>query len=271
MVRIAELADLTETTVRTIRFYHQIGLLPIPQHRDGRRDYDLSHLARLVRIRWLAQAGIPLTTIAVMLEQQPAIRERPDPTAALTDLRAVAEAVGDEIERLHARRDRLQHLIDVVERDGHLSPMPASMVRFYDEMSARATDQDAQRMIRRERDFMELAFYRGDMPAESVAAYEGLSEAALAESSGLFGEMADRIQHEDRLDPREMDRMAAAVVDRVSRHLGADLHRLLGSVDMETARRAVGLYVRLAEPGQRRVAQIIGDAILTMIEKEQPT
>ena len=32
---------------RTIRYYYQIRLLPVPDARDGVRDYDLVHVARL--------------------------------------------------------------------------------------------------------------------------------------------------------------------------------------------------------------------------------
>ncbi len=53
-MRVAEIARLTGTTVR---YYHSLGLLPVPAERGGWRDYDLSHLARLSRIRWLVQAG----------------------------------------------------------------------------------------------------------------------------------------------------------------------------------------------------------------------
>jgi DNA-binding transcriptional MerR regulator len=45
-VRVKELADLAGTTVRTVRYHHQIGLLPVPVVRDGSRDYDLvGHVA----------------------------------------------------------------------------------------------------------------------------------------------------------------------------------------------------------------------------------
>lgn len=71
MVRIKVLAELAGTTVRTIRFYHQIGLLPVPRHCGGRCDYDLTHVARLARIRWLAQAGIPLSRVAEMVVSGP--------------------------------------------------------------------------------------------------------------------------------------------------------------------------------------------------------
>jgi DNA-binding transcriptional MerR regulator len=266
-VRIAELADLTETTVRTIRYYHQIGLLAIPERRNGHRDYDLSHLARLVRIRWLTQAGIPLATIAAMLDPPDPVVDATQP--ALADLQAVVTALDEEMQRLADRRGRLLNLIGAAERGGILSPMPQAMARFYDQMHERAGDSQTRRVIRRERDFMELAFYRGDMPPQSAAVYEGFTEAAFAESSALFGQIAERVQQGDRLEPLEMDRIADAVVARVTRHVGANLHGLLKGIDLDVARRAVDLYVQLADPAQRPIAQVIGDAVLTMIEKGQ--
>ncbi|GAA2713300.1 helix-turn-helix domain-containing protein [Actinoplanes palleronii] len=261
-MRIAELADLTDTTVRTIRYYHQIGLLPVPACQDGFRDYDLSHLARLARIRWLARAGIALVTIGAMLDD-------PDPAsgAIRADLRAAVDAVDEQMRRLQGQRDRLTGLIDTVDTDGRLSPMPVAMARFYDRMQAGATDPQTRRVIRRERNFLELAFYRGDMPPESVLAYEGLTEASLAESSALFDEIADRVRRGERLEQPEMDAIATAVVDRIARRLGGDMPRLVRSIDQEVAQRAVDLYVRLADPGQRQLARVIGDAVLTTIEK----
>ena len=61
-MRVAQIARLTGTTVRTVRYYHRLGLLPVPAERGGWRDYELSHAARLSRIRWLTRAGIPLET-----------------------------------------------------------------------------------------------------------------------------------------------------------------------------------------------------------------
>ena len=70
-MRVAQIARLTGTTVRTVRYYHSLGLLPVPEERGGWRDYELSHVARLTRIRWLTQAGVPLETIARILDAEP--------------------------------------------------------------------------------------------------------------------------------------------------------------------------------------------------------
>ncbi|MEU4421681.1 MerR family transcriptional regulator [Actinoplanes sp. NPDC024001] len=270
-MRIKELADLTGTTVRTVRYYHQIGLLPVPERRDGRRDYDLVHVARLVRARWLAQAGIPLATIAVMLGdgQAPSTTAAPDrrPESVLADLRAGVAALDQQLLELRTQRDRLNRLIAGVERDGQLSPMPASMALFYDRIEARAPDERTRRVVRQERDFMELACYRGDMPAESAVVYEKLTEAGLAHSIALFGQIAERDERPQPLDQREMDRIATAVVDRITRQLGPEIDDLIASIDPDLARRAADLYVRLMAPPQRRLARTIGDALLATIEK----
>lgn len=68
-VRVAEIARLTGTTVRTVRYYHSLGLLPVPPERGGWRDYELAHVARLSRIRWLVQAGVPLAAVGRIIER----------------------------------------------------------------------------------------------------------------------------------------------------------------------------------------------------------
>jgi DNA-binding transcriptional MerR regulator len=268
-VRIKELSEITGVTVRTIRYYHQIGLLSIPVRRDGHRHYDLAHVARMARIRWLAQAGIPLATIANMLTEPTPGPDASGPgrAAVRADLAASIAALDQQLTEVRAQRQRVVALMDTVDRDGHLSPMPAAMVEFYDAMHAKAADEQTRRVIRRERDFMELACYRGEMPPQTEALYQALSDAKLAESSALFRRIADRYAHAHLLDDGEIERIAGAVVDRIASHLGSDLPAVLGSIDLAVARRAADLYVRLADPSHRRVDRAIADSLLAAIEK----
>ncbi|MFI1996631.1 MerR family transcriptional regulator [Actinoplanes sp. NPDC020271] len=263
-MRIKELAELTGTTVRTIRFYHQTGLLPIPARRDGRRDYDLTQVARLVRVRWLAQAGIPLARIATVLDDRDA-GAGPRHETTLTDLRAVVTALDDQIQQLTSQRDRMRNLIIGLERDGQLSPMPAPVARFYDRMYARAPDDRTRRVVRKERDFMELAFYRGEMPVEAVTVYEQLTETGLADSLVSFGQIARRRERTGRLSETEVAAIASATVERLRGQLGATLL----TIDLTLARQAADLYVRLTEPDRRHLARAIADALLAEIEKER--
>jgi len=255
--------------VRTIRYYHQIGLLPVPAVRDGRRDYGMAHLARLVRVRWLSQAGIPLPTIAAMLaEPSPTVEGDPaGPEPVLADLRAALATMDDQLATLRAQHDRITTLISAVERGGGLSPMPAAVLRFYELMERHATDEKTRRAIRHERDFVELAFYRGDMPAESALLFEGLADQGLAEGVAQFRAIAERDERSHLLDEREVAAIADAAVERFVRRLGPDRPRILGGIDLEVARRAADLYLRLAEPRQQRVGRAIADAMLAAIEK----
>lgn len=69
MLTISEVADFAGVTVRAVRHYHQCGLLPEPP-RDvsGYRRYDADAVVALVRIRTLAEAGVPLARVAELLE-----------------------------------------------------------------------------------------------------------------------------------------------------------------------------------------------------------
>jgi DNA-binding transcriptional MerR regulator len=270
-VRIKELAELTDVTVRTIRYYHQIGLLPVPQARGGIRDYDMFHVARVVRIRWLTRAGVELSHVAAMLPvvgpsaagSGDAVRE-----SVLADLHATLVILDEQVAQLRGQRARMGRLVAGLEQGNQLSPMPDVIARFYDDMESRATDTATRRAVRDERDFVELAFYRGDMPPESVLLYEGLSEAARAQSVTLFDKIAARSQSGQAPSGEEIEQIAAVVIDRISGVLGSDLRRVFRAIDVDVARRAADLYVRLSDQRQRPVDQFIADALVSAIEKE---
>ncbi|RDI42888.1 MerR family transcriptional regulator [Nocardia mexicana] len=66
---IGRAAAFAGTTVATVRLYHQYGLLDEPDRdSSGRRRYGPAELLRLVRVRTLAGAGVPLTDIADLLD-----------------------------------------------------------------------------------------------------------------------------------------------------------------------------------------------------------
>lgn len=67
-LHIDELASLGGVSRRTVRFYVQRGLLPGPEGAGRGAGYTPAHLERLVRIRDLQAAGVPLTAIAEVLE-----------------------------------------------------------------------------------------------------------------------------------------------------------------------------------------------------------
>lgn len=68
MLTISQLASYAGVTVRTVRHYHAKGLLPEPtRDHSGYRRYDAAAVVELIRIRTLAEAGVPLARVKELL------------------------------------------------------------------------------------------------------------------------------------------------------------------------------------------------------------
>lgn len=68
MLTISQLAAYAGVTVRAVRHYHAKGLLAEPRRdRSGYRRYDAAAVVDLIRIRTLADAGVPLSRVHELL------------------------------------------------------------------------------------------------------------------------------------------------------------------------------------------------------------
>jgi DNA-binding transcriptional MerR regulator len=92
MLTIGQLASYAGVTVRTVRHYHQINLLPEPERdASGYRRYSAKAVVSLIKIRTLAEAGVPLSEIDALLH-------------------ADSQAFGEAVERIDARlADEIAH------------------------------------------------------------------------------------------------------------------------------------------------------------------
>lgn len=109
-MRSKELADLAGVTVRALRHYHQLGLLPEPPRaKNGYREYGAVDLARVLRIKRLSSLGISLQQVAEMLaeEQDSAGRGAADGAQVHTTDDALADLdreLAAQIEHLQRKR-----------------------------------------------------------------------------------------------------------------------------------------------------------------------
>ncbi|NUU18721.1 MerR family transcriptional regulator [Cellulomonas humilata] len=103
MLTISQLASYAGVTVRTVRHYHQIGLLAEPE-RDhvGYRNYDAAAVVRLIRIRVLADAGVPLARVQELLDAGPGEFARA--------VEEIDRALSADIRRLQRNRKRIAQL-----------------------------------------------------------------------------------------------------------------------------------------------------------------
>lgn len=100
-MRIAELAELAGVSVRTVRYYHQVGALPEPPRRsNGYRDYTVDHLVLVLRIHQLTSSGLPLATAGELAAD-------PAPGAAEEVLEEADRVLESQIAVLTERRARL--------------------------------------------------------------------------------------------------------------------------------------------------------------------
>ena len=121
-LRIGEVAELTGTTPRTIRYYEEIGLLPEAEDRaqGKRRHYtrdDVDRLAELIRLRDLL--GLSLEDLKRLGEAETAragLRERWQQTDDPSEQRHILEQslvhIADQLKLVRARQAELQRLED---------------------------------------------------------------------------------------------------------------------------------------------------------------
>jgi len=69
MLTIGQLASYAGVTIRAVRHYHHVGLMAEPERdASGYRTYDADAVVRLIRIRTLAEAGVPLARVQQLLD-----------------------------------------------------------------------------------------------------------------------------------------------------------------------------------------------------------
>jgi DNA-binding transcriptional MerR regulator len=103
VLTIKQLADYVGVTVRAVRHYHAVGLLPEPERdASGYRRYGAQAVADLARIRTLADAGVPLSRVQTLLRATPEEFAR-----AVEEIDAALRA---EIARLQRSRERVARL-----------------------------------------------------------------------------------------------------------------------------------------------------------------
>jgi DNA-binding transcriptional MerR regulator len=238
MLTIGQLAAYAGVTVRAVRHYHQIGLLPEPERdASGYRRYGPAAVVSLIKIRTLANAGVPLSQIARLLEA--------DAAAFAEAIRRIDGHLRDEIERLETSREQIAQLAagdsltlppEVIfyldrlrqigvsermlegERDGWILLAARWPDRVREFMPAKLAQLDDPRIVRLYRVLSEI--FEGDTAEdprleEAADIMAGLAEQAYAAGEIDLGEMAQDDLPFDLLDALalESDPRAERLVD----------------------------------------------------------
>jgi DNA-binding transcriptional MerR regulator len=124
MLTISQLAAYAGVTVRAVRHYHAQGLLPEPE-RDysGYRRYDAAAVVQLIRIRTLAEAGVPLSRVQELLAA--------DETEFAAAVEEIDRRLRAGIRELQEHRRRIARLAA-----GDSLALPPEVVDYLDQLRA---------------------------------------------------------------------------------------------------------------------------------------
>ena len=197
MLTISQLASYAGVTVRAVRHYHAKGLLPEPERdRSGYRRYDAAAVVELVRIRTLAEAGVPLSRVQALL------------AAGDEEFAAAVEAVDRRlVAEIRERQRHRQRIARLAAGDSLALPQP--VVDYLERMRELGFPQ---RLVEVERDSWILIAARlpHEVPALMEAKKAHIEHAPLRRLYLDMGDLADCSPDDPRL-PSLVDRVIAFV------------------------------------------------------------
>jgi MerR family mercuric resistance operon transcriptional regulator len=120
---IGQLAKATGVVAKTIRYYEQIGVLPIPSRTAaGYRQYDQSGVQRLRFIRRARSLGLPLRdvkTVIVGLDGRPRLALRPRLLAVVRRQLSAVQHQSAELGLLQQQLEQVLHRLLTSPREEH--------------------------------------------------------------------------------------------------------------------------------------------------------
>jgi DNA-binding transcriptional MerR regulator len=208
-------------TIRAVRHYHQVGLMPEPERdASGYRTYDANAVVRLIRIRTLAEAGVPLARVQELLDadaqtfseataqidrelraQIRGLQEHRRRIAQLAsgDSLAVPEEVADYLELVRAIG--APEMLIAAERDAWI----LVAARYPDQIAAFMDDK-----VRQLEDPRVVRFYQ--LISRILAGEEEESEHLVREMADLLVEMFEEAAASGQLEQQDLNMDDSAFV-----------------------------------------------------------
>jgi DNA-binding transcriptional MerR regulator len=187
MLTISQLATYAGVTVRAVRHYHAKGLLPEPERdHSGYRRYDAKAVVELIKIRTLAESGVPLARVQDLLA---------------ADEEELATAVAEIDRRLRREiRERQEHRRQIAMlAAGDSLSVPGEVVDYLDQMRARGVPES---LVQGERDgwILMAARWPEKIPELMVDKLAQLEDPRTVQLYRLIGDLLELGPDEERLN-----------------------------------------------------------------------
>jgi DNA-binding transcriptional MerR regulator len=237
MITIGQLASYAGVTIKAVRHYHERGLLEEPpRDSSGYRRYGVEHAIELVKIKTLAEAGVPLARIKELLVAGP-----DQFAAAIADIDRTLQAQAAELART---RERIAQL-----SSGDRLFVSAEMADYLDQLQKLGV---SERTVQMERDIWILL--QSISPAETAIWFADKCEAMRdPEFRALYLEYD--AAYEWSPDDRRLDELA----DRTDRWIASrpGSYRTGGGLLDPATAQLVTTSVGMSSPGWDRLRQIV--------------
>ena len=251
MLSIGQLARHVGVTVKAVRHYHRIGLLPEPERdASGYRRYSADAVVALTRIKILGDAGVPLREIQDLLAADDA-----EQTAALAE---IDRDLAERIEELHRRRARVQALM---AGDGLY--LPDEVVGLIEDLRALGLPEP---MVSFERDAWVIwsAAEPGSVNEWAALKRAGLKESSMRDSYRALARIVDL----DPDDP-ELVRVADWFIERVHRESeGLDLRQV--AADNRATMDLMDAYTARFSPALAQLHELIKERLAEVLARTPP-
>ncbi|WP_331749170.1 MULTISPECIES: MerR family transcriptional regulator [unclassified Streptomyces] len=257
MLTIGGLASYAGVTVRAVRHYHAKGLLPEPERdHSGYRRYDAGAVVELIRIRTLAEAGVPLARVRELLQA-----DEEEFAAAVAD---IDKGLRAEIRERQRHRERIARLAA-----GDNLVLPPEVVGFLDRLRAFGVDE---RLVQVERDgWIPLAAHSPERVPEWMARKrKQIADPRFIDFYLTLGQALDRTDDDPRLV--ELADKLAAHLTQLADEQGDDY---VDDVDIEPPfAKLMDTLAFDAAPPARRLTELLkkrGWTGWTKVERMDPT
>jgi DNA-binding transcriptional MerR regulator len=209
MITIGQLAGYAGVTIKAVRHYHQRGLIEEPpRDSSGYRRYSAEHAIALIKIKTLAEAGVPLARIKELLAV--------DPDRFVAAIAEIDRNLQDKAEELGRTRERIARL-----SAGDRLFVSAEVADFLDRLLELGV---SQRSVQRERDGWILM---QSVSPKQAAIWIADKRAALSDPEFL----SLYLEYEAAFDWSPDDPRLYALTDRAQRWLASQTTTLKGDAD----------------------------------------
>jgi DNA-binding transcriptional MerR regulator len=242
MLTISQLAAYAGVTVRAVRHYHAKGLLPEPERdHSGYQRYDAKAVVELIKIRTLAEAGVPLARVQELL-------------AAGEE--EFAQAVAEIDVRLRREiRERQEHRRQIARlAAGDSLSLPVEVVAYLDRMRAKGVPE---MLVEGERDgwILMAARWPEKMPEFMAVKLAQLEDPRTIRLYRLIGELLELGVDEERLNA------VADLIEEMAEQAAArgDLHRQNEEMNDESYVALIDAFASEAHPLIERLQKLMAE------------